>query len=150
MTEQDDRLIVSPTSHTPASAAQSAIDAAEALELPPLELTLAASAAMERAHRTSEADWRTSKAHLAAEPALVGIGNDAAPNRLEQAIANLRAANLWPWRWLSTQEAARKLGVNDSRVRQFILAGRLAARPAATGVGWIVDDEEIARFQATR
>ncbi len=31
-------------------------------------------------------------------------------------------------KWLTTQEAAEKLGVTDSRVRQLILEGRLPAQ----------------------
>lgn len=146
----EDRIIHPTLGSTPEHRAGEAIDAGEAAQLPPLELTLAANAAMERAHRATERQWRATKGHLAGQPALADIGNADAPNRLEQAIANLRAAGLWPWRWLSTQEAGRRLGVNDSRVRQLIIAGKLRARAAASGVGYVVDDEEIDRYRATR
>ncbi len=144
----EDRLVSDATQELPVAHSLDALDAGEAANLPPLELTLAANAAMEHAHRVSESDWRASKADLAAQPPLPGIGHADATDRLAQAIANLRAANLWPWRWLSTKEAARRLGVNDSRVRQLIIAGELPARPAATGVGYIVDDEAIGPYLA--
>ena len=44
----------------------------------------------------------------------------------------------------STRDTARILGVNESRVRQFILAGRLKAE--RIGGRWIVRDEDIIEF----
>ena len=48
----------------------------------------------------------------------------------------------------SAKRAARILGVNASRVRQFILAGRLRATKAAGA--WIIQDRDLARFRALR
>lgn len=145
----EDRIIDSVPGRIPGDKeAIDAIDAGQAASLPPLELTLAANAAMEHAHRTTEAAWRATKAHLAALPALAGIGHADAPDRLAQAIGNLRSAGLWPWRWLSTSEVAARLGVTDGRVRQLILAGELDAREASAGVGHVVDDEALDRYLA--
>lgn len=43
--------------------------------------------------------------------------------------------------WLSVQEAARELGVNDSRVRQLCRDGELDARKV--GTVWIVDAASV-------
>ena len=48
----------------------------------------------------------------------------------------------------SAKRAARILGVNASRVRQFILAGRLNATKAAGA--WFVQDKELKRFMTLR
>jgi len=44
----------------------------------------------------------------------------------------------------STKQTAQIMGVNESRVRQFILAGRLKAEKI--GGRWIVRDEDIIEF----
>lgn len=43
--------------------------------------------------------------------------------------------------WLSVQEAAKALGVNDSRVRQLCRGGDLEARKV--GTVWIVSAEAV-------
>lgn len=47
--------------------------------------------------------------------------------------------------YLTTQEAARELNVSDSRVRQFYLGKRLAARKVGTML--LFKREDIARFK---
>jgi len=42
---------------------------------------------------------------------------------------------------LTTKEAAESLGVNRSRVRQFILEGRLLAQKV--GRDWIIKEEDL-------
>lgn len=42
---------------------------------------------------------------------------------------------------LTTKQAAERLGVNASRVRQLILAGRLAARKQ--GRDWLIDERSL-------
>ena len=42
---------------------------------------------------------------------------------------------------LTTKEAGDRLGVNASRVRQLILAGRLHARKF--GGGWIIQEKDL-------
>ena len=44
---------------------------------------------------------------------------------------------------LSTAQAAKILGVNDSRVRQLILAGRLPAQKI--GGNWIVYEKDLSK-----
>jgi excisionase family DNA binding protein len=44
-------------------------------------------------------------------------------------------------RFISTKRAAEILGVNDSRVRQLILAGRLPARKI--GRDWIIREKDL-------
>jgi len=46
---------------------------------------------------------------------------------------------------LSTKEAARALGVNDSRVRQLILAGRLQAHKV--GGAWVIRPAALRRYK---
>ena len=43
---------------------------------------------------------------------------------------------------ISTQEAAERLGLSDSRVRGLILAGRLKA--TKIGKVWIIDTKDLA------
>lgn len=78
-------------------AATGALEHAEAHDLPPLEMTLAADAATSaREFGESEESWVLRKQHLAGSPALADRPY-AAGDRLEQAIATLKAAGLWPW-----------------------------------------------------
>ena len=44
---------------------------------------------------------------------------------------------------LTTAQAAKILGVNDSRVRQFILAGRLPAQKL--GRDWIIYEKDLSK-----
>jgi excisionase family DNA binding protein len=44
---------------------------------------------------------------------------------------------------LTTAQAAKILGVNDSRVRQFILAGRLPAQKF--GRDWIIYEKDLSK-----
>ena len=42
---------------------------------------------------------------------------------------------------LTTKQAAKVLGINDSRVRQLILSGRLPARKF--GRDWIIEEKDL-------
>lgn len=42
---------------------------------------------------------------------------------------------------LTTKQAARALGINDSRVRQLILSGRLPAQKI--GRDWIIQEKDL-------
>ncbi len=44
---------------------------------------------------------------------------------------------------LTTKQAAKELGVNDSRVRQLILAGRLPA--TKFGRDWMIKEKDLAK-----
>jgi len=44
---------------------------------------------------------------------------------------------------LTTKEAARKLNVNSSRVRQLILSGRLPAQKF--GRDWLINEKDLAK-----
>ena len=46
-------------------------------------------------------------------------------------------------KFINTKEAAKLLGVNDSRVRQLILAGRLPAQKV--GRDWIIRERDLAK-----
>ncbi len=43
--------------------------------------------------------------------------------------------------YITTKQAAKKLGINDSRVRQLILAGRLPAEKA--GRDWLIKESDL-------
>jgi|GEM_PF-4571377 len=45
----------------------------------------------------------------------------------------------------TAKQVAKVLGVSDSRVRQFILLGRLRGKKVAGA--WFVDGKEVARFR---
>lgn len=61
-------------------------------------MTLAADAATSAAEfGESEERWVRRKQHLAWRPARADRPYAAAGDRLEQAIATLKAAGLWPW-----------------------------------------------------
>lgn len=45
---------------------------------------------------------------------------------------------------LTTKQAAERLGVNQSRVRQLILAGHLRARKV--GRDWMIDERSLAKI----
>lgn len=49
---------------------------------------------------------------------------------------------------LTTQEASKLLGVNPSRVRQFILEGRLPA--VKIGRDWIISKDDLAKVANRR
>lgn len=46
--------------------------------------------------------------------------------------------------WMTVEEVASELGVNTSRVRQLIRAGKLSA--SKHGTSWAVDRRELLRF----
>jgi excisionase family DNA binding protein len=48
-----------------------------------------------------------------------------------------------PLKLLTTKQAAKALAVNDSRVRQFILSGRLPAQKF--GRDWIIKEKDLKR-----
>lgn len=48
----------------------------------------------------------------------------------------------------NTIKAAQTLGINASRVRQLILAGRI--RATKHGRDWLIDSSEIERYSRTR
>ena len=48
---------------------------------------------------------------------------------------------------ITTNQAATKLGLSSSRVRQLIRAGRLHAMQLDSGV-WIIDQEELNKFSS--
>jgi len=47
-------------------------------------------------------------------------------------------------RLLTTAQAAARLGVDNSQVRRYIAAGRLAAQKP--GRDWMIDEDDLARF----
>ncbi len=49
---------------------------------------------------------------------------------------------------ITTTEVAGRLGINQSRVRQLILAGDLPARKF--GRDWVIDEEDLARYEKQR
>ena len=49
-------------------------------------------------------------------------------------------------KFINTKQAAEILGVNDSRVRQFILAGRLPAQKIG-GRDWIIKVSDLKKVQ---
>ncbi len=70
---------------------------AETYKLPLFEEALAMTAARYQATGMSEADWLKSRKHLTQiEPITTGPNADAV-NRLEQAVATIKAAGMWPW-----------------------------------------------------
>lgn len=44
---------------------------------------------------------------------------------------------------IGVEEAATKLGISDSRVRQLIGSGRLPAKRSKVGVGWLILEEDL-------
>ncbi len=44
---------------------------------------------------------------------------------------------------ITTKQAAKILGINDSRVRQLILAGRLPAKKF--GRDWLINEKDLAK-----
>ncbi|NOT62205.1 MAG: helix-turn-helix domain-containing protein [Acidobacteria bacterium] len=44
--------------------------------------------------------------------------------------------------WISTQQAAEKLGVNDSRIRQMVRAGQLPAQQI--GRAYLINESDLA------
>lgn len=49
---------------------------------------------------------------------------------------------------LTTKQAAERLGVNASRVRQLILAGKLTARKH--GTDWVIDERSLSKVAVRR
>ena len=49
---------------------------------------------------------------------------------------------------INTKKAAELLGVNDSRVRQFILAGRLPA--VKIGRDWIIKEKDLKKLDGRK
>jgi excisionase family DNA binding protein len=49
---------------------------------------------------------------------------------------------------ITTTEAASRLGVNQSRVRQLILSGQLPGKKY--GRDWMVDEDDLSRYQEVR
>ncbi|MFO6451484.1 MULTISPECIES: helix-turn-helix domain-containing protein [unclassified Aeromicrobium] len=49
---------------------------------------------------------------------------------------------------IAVQEAAQRLGVSESRIRQFLAAGDLRGR--RVGRAWLVDSDDVARLQGRR
>lgn len=47
--------------------------------------------------------------------------------------------------FLTTKQAAKILGVNDSRMRQFILEGRLPARKF--GWAWMIQEKDLDKLK---
>ena len=54
--------------------------------------------------------------------------------------------------YLTTEEAAKRLGVSDAYVRRLILDKRLRARkvPAPGGGEWLVEERDLYTFTANR
>lgn len=50
--------------------------------------------------------------------------------------------------FLTTKQAAKILGVNDSRVRQFLLAKRL--KGTKIGTSWLINRRTLQRFKNGR
>ena len=48
-------------------------------------------------------------------------------------------------KFLTTREAANKMNVNDSRIRQFILAGRLPA--IKFGFVWMIQERDLKKVK---
>jgi hypothetical protein len=70
---------------------------ADSYKLPLFEEALAMIAARYRATGMSESDWLRTRRHLVNVQPLTTVPNSDAPNRLEQAVANIKAAGMWPW-----------------------------------------------------
>ena len=66
-------------------------------KLPLLEEALAIEIARYHSHGLSEAEWRARSQRLAKLSPSANVASTGAANRLEQAVLNLKAANLWPW-----------------------------------------------------
>ncbi len=49
---------------------------------------------------------------------------------------------------LTTQEAARRLGLTDARVRQLCIRGEL--RAVKVGRDWAITPEDFAKYEASR
>lgn len=65
--------------------------------LAPLEDHMTATAQIAHLQGVSEQEYLRRRYQIAAAPTLTGLPHDDAANRLEQAVATLRDAGLWPW-----------------------------------------------------
>ncbi len=70
---------------------------ADTSKLPLFEEALAMTAARYRATGMSEYEWLCTRKHLIKVQPMHTAPNSDAPNRLEQAVANIKAAGMWPW-----------------------------------------------------
>ncbi len=73
------------------------IDRVKTYNLPLLEEALSIEIGHYVASGATEADWRKICHRLTSMPASKSLPNAHAPNRLEQAVINLKAVELWPW-----------------------------------------------------